>query len=739
MRRYESSASHGKILAAFNSRGALMAYLYETLSPERFQHLCQALLTIAFPNVQSLPIGQPDGGRDAVLWTSTPSHRARTFQVFQVKFARNPNDRDDIDEFVEAVLKNEKAKVERLKSRGATTYYLITNVAGTAHLDHGSIDRVQSNLTSGLGLPSYCWWRDDLDRRIDINSSVKWSYPEILRGSDLLQALLEGLITEDGRRRDAAIRAYLAAQYAEDQEVKFKQVDLYNNLFDLFVDVPVKSLTPTRAEWQRHRSKSSFLPVDPSGPDGEVMETGAYWHRSSRPDVGATEAMLGLAGVSWQRIVLEGAPGQGKSTITQYICQVHRARLMDKTLDVERLPERHQVSNLRLPFRIDLRDFATWTGGKNPFSGDPNAALPQDYQPSLESFIAHQVTQFSGGHKFTVSDLSAIAKRSNVLIVLDGLDEVADISNRERVVKEISKGSSRLETASNSLQVVVTSRPAAFANSPGFSEHDWPHWALQSMNHPQIQEYAEKWMRARQLSLKDKSEFRTVLQEKLNQPHMRDLARNPMQLAILLNLIQTRGLSLPDKRTNLYDSYMELFFSREAEKSAIVREHRDLLVEVHRYLAWILQTEAEEKKSRGSVTEDRLKLLIREYLENEGHPTQLVGDLFTGMVERVVALVSRVQGTFEFEVQPLREYFVARHLYETAPYSPPGSEQRGTKPERFDALARNFYWLNATRFYSGCFSRGELTSLAEGIEELASSEEFRIHNLSQTTSYNAAV
>jgi hypothetical protein len=83
-------------------------------------------------------------------------------------------------------------------------------------------------------------------------------------------------------------------------------------------------------------------------------------------------------------------------------------------------------------------------------------------------------------------------------------------------------------------------------------------------------------MKARNLSYKDASDFRSVLSQKLDQPHMRDLARNPMQLAILLNLIQTRGLSLPDKRTHLYDSYMELFFSREAEKSSIVPEHRGL-------------------------------------------------------------------------------------------------------------------------------------------------------------------
>jgi hypothetical protein len=87
--------------------------------------------------------------------------------------------------------------------------------------------------------------------------------------------------------------------------------------------------------------------------------------------------------------------------------------------------------------------------------------------------------------------------------------------------------------------------------------------------------------------------------------------------------------------------------------------------------------------------------------------------------------VSRVEGTFEFEVQPLREYFVARFLYDTAPYSPPGGERGGTKPDRFDALARNFYWTNVTRFYAGCFSKGELPALVERLQELATAEGFR--------------
>ena len=203
-------------------------------------------------------------------------------------------------------------------------------------------------------------------------------------------------------------------------------------------------------------------------------------------------------------------------------------------------------------------------------------------------------------------------------------------------------------------------------------------------------------------------EVKRILEDKLGESHIRELAKNPMQLAILLSLIHTRGASLPDKRTALYDSYIDLFFSREAAKSSIVRDHRDLLIDIHRYLAWVLHSEAEQGRERGSISSERLQGLLTDYLRGEGQDPSLGMKLFTGMVERVVAVVSRVEGTYEFEVQPLREYFAARYLYDTAPYSPPGNEKRGTKPDRFDAIARNFYWLNVTRFYAGCFSKGEL-------------------------------
>jgi hypothetical protein len=42
-----------------------MPYDYESLLDEQFQQFCQALLTKEFASLQCMPVGMPDGGRDA--------------------------------------------------------------------------------------------------------------------------------------------------------------------------------------------------------------------------------------------------------------------------------------------------------------------------------------------------------------------------------------------------------------------------------------------------------------------------------------------------------------------------------------------------------------------------------------------------------------------------------------------------------------------------------------------------
>jgi hypothetical protein len=57
-------------------------YLYERLTEKRFQQLCSALLVREFPGVTCFPVGQKDGGRDAVR--KAPGQK---MIIYQVKWA----------------------------------------------------------------------------------------------------------------------------------------------------------------------------------------------------------------------------------------------------------------------------------------------------------------------------------------------------------------------------------------------------------------------------------------------------------------------------------------------------------------------------------------------------------------------------------------------------------------------------------------------------------------------------
>ncbi|MFI5756809.1 NACHT domain-containing protein [Streptomyces sp. NPDC051569] len=662
-------------------------YLYERLGARTFQQLCNTLLAHVFTGTRCYPVGHSDGGRDATR------QDGGDLIIYQVKWTSKPLQSPVA--WLNAAIKGEADNIRRLVKEGAKAYHLLTSVAGTAVPKRGSMDMLDEVLAkhaATFGIPMSIWWRADIDARVDAAPiELKWAYSDMLAGQDLVRYLIDGAgqAAHDHALRTLAMKV-IATQWDEDAKVKFKQVDLTSHrLEDLFIDVEAVRVAMPAAVMKHGFGQSE---IDTLG--------------------GAADYLLGTR---QPFTLVRGEPGQGKSTLGQYLCQLHRAAYLNGQEPAEESRtslRRVLLTDPRLPLRIDLRDYASWLDGNDPFHDEDRPARPRPRaRGSLETFIASLLSARSGGLPATVATVNDILERLPVLVVLDGLDEVARRDARERVVHEIDMFVARLRTAFRP-QVIVTTRP----NVGGLAEPTPERFetiALNRLGEKLRITYLHKWAQSRDMPEKERRSLERIFRQRSAEAHISQLADNPMQLTILLYLMHKRGNSVPANRTDLYTSYMETFLDREAEKTAAVDEHRTDLEEVTAYLGWHLQALAEKEGGNGQLPTRELRRAIMNYLFDVDKNVTLVNDLFTAVTDRVWALTSKVQGTFEFDVQPLREYFAARYLYEFA-----GADQRTfDRAEVLRQLVRRGYWLNTTRFFAGFSRPNELAGLVETLEE----------------------
>ena len=637
-------------------------------------------------------------------------------------------------------------KLRELKERGVSRYVIVTNIAGTGSLEAGTRDKAVEWIAENLPLPTIVWWRDDVDTRLAGDADLIFRF-SLFTGIDSVRAVLESRYQSQysdsapfrRNERPAWVLAFLnfvATQYETDSKLRFEQADIDSSpLLELFIDVPLtlprdRSKRDTEALVQAIDSlkrstvtaaEDPFQHIDYYSQDEDShADTERYLHEDDDERRAHAADFLLSAGPIPNRLVIEAAPGQGKSTLAQYVCQVHRIRMLDEQNDLAKIPANHRNAPLRVPIRIEFTHLALWFAGKSPWtlrevSHDPN------YVASLESFIAANIHHASGGMACTVDDVVSILSRTPVFICLDGLDEVPDLKIRASIIDAIEQSFSRLTALGADFQVLVTSRPAIFVKAPVFSS-GFAYLDLASLNPTLIRKYSESWLAVRRMPTGQASQFREVLDESLTHSHVAELARNPMQLAILLSLILTKGRSLPDQRTELYEQYMTAYLDREAIKDEAVRENRKLLIRLHGYLAWILHSRSEIESTM--LSDEELRELIEQFLIERERPVGLIDQLFKG-TERFFLLVSRLQGTYEFEVRPIQEFFAAHHLYKTANRSTNASPAQGSRPDRLKALLRNPYWVNVVRFYCGWYDEGELADLTRHLQDLCADDEYR--------------
>ncbi|GAB3306131.1 NACHT domain-containing protein [Pseudoclavibacter terrae] len=659
-------------------------YLYERLGDHDFQQLVSALLMLQFPDYVPLPLRQADAGRDGI--------DLKKALVFQVKWSSKGTEKNPVT-WLKNAIEGERDKITELAAGGARKYVIVTNVASTGKPGTGTFDKLNSeldNYAKQFGIEMTALWREALNPIVDsAPSETKWSYADMLAGWDLIRYLVAD--TSEARH-DSTLRFLLrriaASQWNEDEGIKFSQVELDREpLFELFVDVPSRLV--------RESNFAASRPTD----SRELGGTAAYI-------TDKTTATFTL---------VRGAPGQGKSTLSQYLCQSHR---------IAWVPDNQEFSTgiaapaeARFPIRFDLSKYADWIGGNDVFDvNDDERTTKRRRRPAAEStieaFLAELMTHAGGIESVSATQVHDILSRVPSLIVLDGLDEIGKTSERRRIVNEIDAFCARCSSYTVTPKIVVTTRP----NSAGLPEPTSKNFeviALSSLGPALRDSYLRKWCLVHNVIGNDSRTLRRNFTEKTKEPYIGELAGNPMQLTILLYLLRQHGDATPSQRTELYDAYMGLLLAREANKHPrSVRKHRADLIEIMAFLGWYLQAHSEADGHNGPMPGSEIVAAMKHFQDTYGKPSNVVDELFEAASVRLWALTAKEEGLFEFEVQSLREYFTARYLYN---YAGEG-DQNFDRTLVFRELLRRPYWLNTVRFYSGNATGSDIYALKAGIE-----------------------
>jgi tetratricopeptide (TPR) repeat protein/DNA replication protein DnaC len=476
---------------------------------------------------------------------------------------------------------------------------------------------------------------------------------------------------------------YLEWLIAENSYLKMSGVMQVNRQVDIFLDQIYVSL---QAEWVEERSQSYRERITTG--EGQVRASRASLHKLGEPDALEVELndepmLLEVSAepVSRHRVtkivdlaeavrkqdfsVILGDPGAGKTTLLRYLARHFAIAHRDGNPTVLGGMQ-EDLGQVRLPILFRIADYAE--------------RLAKQPDLSLVYYLKQFYRQWE--RNFEASDGDAVANllldkmaAGDCLLLLDGLDEVFDQSNRVQVVQQID----RLVNDYRTNKFVITSRIAGYQEAA--LGNRFREFTITPMGNAQIQQFLNRWclaIEAAQRPDADTSlhqrdaerEAQGIFHAIETKPGVKRFAANPLLLTILA-LIHRNGTQMPQRRVELYALATKTLIEdwqlgRNAPYGA--RQRQLILVEeeVTALLAPLAFRMHEEKPS-GLVTQAEVEAwLTPKMAELQGvdEPTalELVRQFLRKVRETTGLFVERAPAVYGFMHLTFEEYFAARHI-----------------------------------------------------------------------------
>lgn len=363
-----------------------------------------------------------------------------------------------------------------------------------------------------------------------------------------------------------------------------------------------------------------------------------------------------------QKLVLLGDPGGGKSTFVfhlAYCLAVHHLYPAEKWLD--HLPGWTEKNRQMIPSLVIMRDFAQF---------EPEGKLDATSPERLWQFIIHHL--YNMGIEFTQKMLKEKFHRGEVVLLLDGIDEVTTPEQRWQI-KQILTGFITLYPQN---RYVLTCRILSYQAPTKRGEKELrltnlPTFTLAPFNEEKIDQFITTWYTnmATNRTLEEPEQKIKLLKEAIRQRDIRRVVENPLLLTILA-LVHTHKGGLPSARALLYEECVEMLLWRweqvQSEKLLPLREWLKLanLKETHlKQLLWELAYQTHAQGSKGEGLAGIPELTLRKGIEalNEEDVKGAL-QLIELMKLRTGLLLEREVAVFTFPHRTFQEYLAGVYL-----------------------------------------------------------------------------
>ncbi|MEL6161920.1 MAG: NACHT domain-containing protein, partial [Cyanobacteria bacterium J06627_32] len=235
----------------------------------------------------------------------------------------------------------------------------------------------------------------------------------------------------------------------------------------------------------------------------------------------------------YQRIVVTGPPGGGKSMLLKYIALAYGTNKLN-------LPD------YPIPILLDLHRLT------NP------KLTPQELIQALVEAFARD--NFPSADRFVQQAL-----KGPLMLLLDGLDEVSG-SARPGVVRAIKD---LLDTYEN-CRVIITCRTAVYRDE--FASIAEQTLKVSEFSDQQIRRFLRSW----EPEMPPEKSIEQLLQTLRDRPRIIELARNPLMLTIIAHLYSNPSFVLPSSRAEFYQISTRILLEQWDQFRGSFNKHKPL-------------------------------------------------------------------------------------------------------------------------------------------------------------------